>query len=191
MRKSKSQAVKNWRSNTKARIVEAMGGCCQICNYNKCNNALELHHIDPTQKELSFSKIRANPISWEKIVVELKKSVLLCSNCHKEVHAGVTNLPETYATFNTDFTDYNKSITVHRECQAPSCNNKLSYGQEKFCSVECLRANPPKIKNSKIKNSFDWTDLYELKYIQKLSNCKIAKIKGCTETSVRKQLQNL
>lgn len=184
MKKSKSQAVKNWRSNTKARIVEAMGGCCQICNYNKCNNALELHHIDPTQKELSFSKIRANPISWEKIVEELKKSVLLCSNCHKEVHAGVTNLPETYATFNTDFTDYKKSITVDRECQAPSCTNKLSHGQEKFCSVECLRANPPKRKNS-----FDWSDLYELKYIQKLSNCKIAKIKGCAETSVRKQLQ--
>lgn len=189
MKKSKSQAVKDWRYNTKIRIVEAMGGCCQICKYNKCNNALELHHIDPTQKELSFGKVRANPKSWNKIVLELKKSILLCSNCHKEVHAGITNLPETYAVFDDKFSDYKNSITDDRVCQAQNCDNHLSYGQKKFCSNTCMSKNMPSRIRTNTKKIVDWSDLEDLKYIKKLSNVEISKIKGCSETAVRKQLK--
>ena len=101
-----SESVKLWRNNVKLRIVEAMGGCCQICGYNRCEKALELHHIEPDKKELSFGAIRANPQSWIKIVDELRKCILLCSNCHKEFHAGIIELPLEYQTFNDDFVDY-------------------------------------------------------------------------------------
>lgn len=70
-------------------MVKSMGECCQICGYNKCENALELHHIDPTEKDFTFGKIIANPAKWSTIVKELKKCILLCANCHREVHAGV------------------------------------------------------------------------------------------------------
>ena len=48
---NKSEAVKIWRKNTKQKMIKAMGNHCQICNYNKCPEALELHHIDPSEKE--------------------------------------------------------------------------------------------------------------------------------------------
>ena len=46
--KRRSKDISNWRKRTKQKIIDAMGGCCQICGYNKCNAALELHHIDPS-----------------------------------------------------------------------------------------------------------------------------------------------
>lgn len=79
-----------------------MGGCCQICHYNKCQDALEFHHLDPTQKDYSFGRMRACPRSIATLTNELKKCILLCSCCHKEVHAGVTSIPETYAILNED-----------------------------------------------------------------------------------------
>lgn len=101
-----SEAVKRWRTNSKNRMVQAMGGKCQICQYNKCTDALEFHHIDPKLKELKFGGIRASPIAWAKIIVELRKCILLCSNCHKEIGCGLTLLPEQYDKFDESFVEY-------------------------------------------------------------------------------------
>jgi hypothetical protein len=95
-----SERVKAWRKGIKSKIVESMGGKCCICGYNNCNDALELHHIDPMQKDFGFGKVTANPKSWNKIVIELRKCVLICSNHHKEVHCGKITIPEDYKKFN-------------------------------------------------------------------------------------------
>jgi len=102
----RSEAVKRWRQNTKIRMVESMGGKCQICGYDKCIEALEFHHIDPEEKEFGFGKIRANPVSWVKIVEELKKCILLCNRCHSEVHYGISQIPEKYENFNLEYDNY-------------------------------------------------------------------------------------
>lgn len=183
MTKSNSDKVKDWRKNTKIRIVNAMGGCCQICGYDKCNNALELHHIDPAQKELSFSKIRANPKSWITIVEELKKSILLCANCHREIHAGIVELPETYAIFDESYTNYRNNNTREDVCQEESCDNKLVFQQKKYCSVECTNKNMPD------QSKYDWSDLYELKITNGLTVTEIAKLKGCSWASVANRLK--
>ena len=86
--------VKRFREKRKARAIEAMGGCCQICGYNKHPKVMEFHHVDPTEKE----KIKQH-CRWEVWVQELKKCIMLCANCHREVHAGITELPEKYQIF--------------------------------------------------------------------------------------------
>jgi 5-methylcytosine-specific restriction endonuclease McrA len=100
--KRRVERVKRWRNNSKQKVVDMMGGCCQICGYKKTTDALELHHVDPSKKEMSFGKWRANPKSLETIKEELKKCILLCANCHREVHAGVTELPTLYHRFEYD-----------------------------------------------------------------------------------------
>lgn len=85
----KSAKVIDYRVRTKKRIVNAFGGSCGLCGYSKCYHALELHHIDPLQKIFSFGSIRANPKNWLEVFEELKKCILVCSNCHKEIHAGL------------------------------------------------------------------------------------------------------
>lgn len=100
-RRSEKQGekVRRWRIKTKTLIIQSMGGECQICGYKKCHKALELHHIDPTQKEKHFSDMIGRPTKISSWFEELKKAVLLCANCHREVHDDVTELPNQYQVF--------------------------------------------------------------------------------------------
>lgn len=93
--------IKNFRTARRNICVLAMGGKCQICGYEKCRNALEVHHIVSEDKEISFQKI----VSWDRIYDELDKCILLCSNCHREVHENVTELPLKYFKFDRDIAD--------------------------------------------------------------------------------------
>ena len=85
-RKSVAQAVASWRQRTKQKAVALLGGRCQACGYDKCVSALTFHHVDPEEKDFTVSGMS---VSWHRIQQELKKCVLLCANCHAEVHAGV------------------------------------------------------------------------------------------------------
>ena len=66
-------------------------GKCIRCGYDKCTPALEFHHINPTKKDTIIS---SDSITLEKAIEESKKCILICSNCHKEFHAGLWSLNE-------------------------------------------------------------------------------------------------
>jgi 5-methylcytosine-specific restriction endonuclease McrA len=68
------------------------GGKCMLCGYSKYLGALDFHHLYPSKKEFGLS-MQGLTRSWEKIQVELDKCILICANCHREVHAGITQLP--------------------------------------------------------------------------------------------------
>jgi predicted DNA-binding protein YlxM (UPF0122 family) len=83
-RKRNYERVKSRRQKLKEMSVEYLGGKCMKCGYNKCIAALDFHHRDPNEKEFSVSKYQN--LSWLKIMIELDKCDLLCSNCHRELH---------------------------------------------------------------------------------------------------------
>lgn len=68
------------------------GGKCIVCGYNKSQRALSFHHVDPKKKSFTLSE-RGLTRSWELIKKEIDKCVLLCANCHMEIHDGITQLP--------------------------------------------------------------------------------------------------
>ena len=67
----------------KIKMVEYKGGKCEKCGYHKNLAALEFHHIDPSTKKFTVSDTHHN---WEELKEELDKCILVCSNCHKEIH---------------------------------------------------------------------------------------------------------
>jgi len=73
------------RKALREKLVSHLGGKCCICGYSKCLSALEGHHCDPLGKDFSLS----SGTSWERLQKEADKCVLLCSNCHREVHEGL------------------------------------------------------------------------------------------------------
>lgn len=54
---------------------------------------LQFHHRDPAQKLTTISGGFLCK-SWEVVAAELEKCVVLCANCHHQVHAGTKHLPE-------------------------------------------------------------------------------------------------
>ena len=84
--------LKKSRKILKERIVYVMGERCAICGYSRCKKALEVHHLDPSQKEFGIAQ-NAN-LSWEKVKNELVKCVLVCANCHREIHDKIIVNPE-------------------------------------------------------------------------------------------------
>ena len=75
---------------TKQKCVDYKGGCCQACGFSKHNSALEFHHLDPSQKDFGIGSKTSKP--FESLKAELDKCALLCSNCHRMVHAGALSL---------------------------------------------------------------------------------------------------
>ena len=72
---------------TKRLCIEYKGGKCEKCGYDKYDGALEFHHLDPSKKDFAISKKKAKSI--DKLKPELDKCILLCSNCHRELHGGM------------------------------------------------------------------------------------------------------
>ena len=87
------KAVAARRKTLRTMALEYHGGKCIICGYKRSKYALVFHHLDPSKKDFGLS-VRGLTRSWEKMKAELDKCVLLCANCHMEVHEGVTQLPK-------------------------------------------------------------------------------------------------
>jgi hypothetical protein len=61
------------------------GGACQICGYDRCLAALDFHHKDPSAKSFGITTERAKRTKKE-ITAETRKCLLICSNCHRQIH---------------------------------------------------------------------------------------------------------
>lgn len=79
-----TQRIREWKS---AR------GCC-ICGENYAN-CLELHHLDPSEKEFNPSEMYT--FGWDSFMKEASKCVILCANCHRKVHGGIIDLDKVLA----------------------------------------------------------------------------------------------
>jgi len=71
--------------------IEHLGGKCIFCAYDRCSAALDFHHKDESTKEFGLSQDGLTR-SWERTKKELDKCVLVCANCHREIHAGKLQL---------------------------------------------------------------------------------------------------
>lgn len=86
-----NKQVLDRQRNFKKLCIEYKGGHCIVCNYNKCNGALEFHHLNPNEKDFTIANARLTSFN-DKVKKELDKCILVCSNCHREIHSGLINI---------------------------------------------------------------------------------------------------
>ena len=86
------KAVANRRRKLREMVVEYKGGRCTLCGYKGYIGAFDLHHTDQSKKEFGLSA-RGLTRSWEKIKEEADKCILVCANCHREIHGNYTQPP--------------------------------------------------------------------------------------------------
>jgi hypothetical protein len=86
-----SESVIKRRKLLRQKAINLLGGKCVVCGYSRDIHALDFHHIDESTKEFGLSD-RGMTRSWEKTKNEVLKCVLLCANCHREIHSGTFKL---------------------------------------------------------------------------------------------------
>jgi hypothetical protein len=75
------------RKQLKQNAVNYKGDKCMICGYDRCIEALVFHHIDEN-KGFGIAS-RGYTRSWFSVKEELDKCIMVCANCHAEIHAGL------------------------------------------------------------------------------------------------------
>lgn len=71
--------------------MQLFGGRCKVCGYKKYAGALDFHHINPKTKSFTIS-VKGLSYSWDSVLEEARKCVLLCKNCHTEVGNNIIQL---------------------------------------------------------------------------------------------------
>ena len=177
-----SEAVKRWRSSAKSRMIKAFGGVCGICGYSRCREALDFHHINPADKSFSFGRVSANPKSKDKIADELEKCICLCSNCHREVHAGLIDIDFTKIRRFDRSTYYAGAAATDSKDECPICG-KLKPIKNNYCSLSCA---------GKSRRRVDW-DAVDLAALRSsgMSFIKIAEQLGVSDNAVIKRAKKL
>lgn len=79
-----NKRILSYSRQLKLKAVHYLGGKCSICGYCKSMRSLTFHHKDPSQKDFSIGKHKN--LQWETVRLELDKCLLLCANCHGELH---------------------------------------------------------------------------------------------------------
>ena len=70
----------------KRELVDLLGGGCCVCGYNKNYSSLAFHHKDITTKSFGLAGRNLSDKPWDLLVEEARKCILLCHNCHNELH---------------------------------------------------------------------------------------------------------
>ncbi len=172
-----SDHVKKWRRATKHRIVESFGNICCICKNRYPDVVYDLHH-ENGEKEFQISSIRANAVSWIRIVTELRKCVMVCSNCHRLVHNGDTVIPEDANKFDESFANYFFD-KHHNMC--PVCGS-VKLKRMKYCSPICASIGNRRVERPGKEQLIDLLSTY--------SYVRVGKMFGVTDNAVRKWLKH-
>jgi len=132
---STSKSVMKSQRKKKLFAVEQFGGKCQLCGYDRCIDALEFHHIDPAKKEHSPSYVIFSR-SWERAFKELEKCLLICSNCHREIHHQVR-----------DLTNVQQFVLPTLVLICEGCKNEIhtKNPNQKYCGSRCQHIGQLKV----------------------------------------------
>ena len=88
-----AKETSEYRRRRKENLIKVCGGKCALCGYNRLPDALDFHHIDPSQKSYGIAS-GGTCHDLEADLKEVKKCLLVCSNCHREIHAGLYLIEE-------------------------------------------------------------------------------------------------
>lgn len=94
------------RAKRRQDAKDYLGNVCALC---KSDKDLEFDHIVPALKEFNISEAIANNKAWAKLVVELDKCQLLCSDCHED------------KTTKEQSVDHGEGITGKKNCHCSLC----------------------------------------------------------------------
>jgi len=131
---------------------------------------LDFHHANGTkERDVSYF---ANAKSYKKMLLEIRKCICVCSNCHRKIHAGKIETPEIcintnwvndelvrligkpnksrwkYSARRKDCKQGNKLSKEERKRICSSCNKDFirKHKGQIFCSMACSKISQRKVE---------------------------------------------
>ncbi len=90
------EAQKRRGLSRKLDLVKAAGSRCAICGYHTNLAALVFHHTDSAVKDFKLDMRSLSNRKLEPVLKEIEKCILVCANCHAELHNPHLNLDSLY-----------------------------------------------------------------------------------------------
>lgn len=180
-----------WRKQIKRRGVLALGNKCAICGGEFEDCCYDFHHINPLEKNFAISSGNTNGArDWLRIRDELKKCVLLCSNCHRLVHNNFIELDiNALPSFLEEYYEWDwcnekaintlTSTLIKKDenlCVCPTCGKTKSAHAK-----ECLACSKAQARHYEVSRE-------ELKHlIYTIPMTQIGKMFGVSDNAIRKR----
>lgn len=82
-----NKRVAQLQREKKAKARKYLGGKCKMCGFDKYECSLDIHHLDPKNKDPNFRSMAG--WAWERIKQEIRGCILVCRNCHTALHCGL------------------------------------------------------------------------------------------------------
>lgn len=77
----------------KKKAVEYKNNECYICKKQFPYSVYDFHHLDPTKKDFGLGD-KTSTVKWDKVKDEIDKCILVCANCHRQIHSGDIKLEQ-------------------------------------------------------------------------------------------------
>ena len=131
------KTTQRWRYKARRWLTRYAGGECQCCGYDAYIGNLTFHHL--RDKIIAVSRLINATASWDRLLEEANKCVLVCQNCHGEIHAGLrdsptVNLEKRRTTLVRILAE--QPIPKNRQYHNCICGNRINRNL-KFCSHKC------------------------------------------------------
>lgn len=168
----------DFRRRRKNNLIQVAGGKCSICGYHKSNFALEFHHINPEEKSYGLSA-KGNTHNLLLDLKEVQKCILVCANCHREIHDGMYTAEEllNLQVYDESFANELIKNNSKQEIQCKQCGKIISKNENTLCR-ECYQ------KSTRIAERPNREELKSL--IRTKSFVDIGKMYQVSDNSIRK-----
>lgn len=132
--KGNSEKTKHKYSNI---LVNGFQRKCSVCGAHfDSDYKYDFHHINPNEKEFNISHGLLKHYNLEKMISEVKKCIMVCGNCHRELHAGLIHITNIQLIkFDTSLIPQKINKKYYCDCgneksrnskQCFYCSNKIS-----------------------------------------------------------------
>ena len=120
---SNSQVVVNHIKKRKKDLIKVFHSKCCICGFDKFPQALQFHHVYPEQKSFGITDSNSVTKALDKQLIEMKKCILVCANCHRGIHQGYYSVPKNYQQLYDD----NVANQLLKDL------NEIKHGKKRYC----------------------------------------------------------
>lgn len=178
---SNKDKVVSFRQRRKNNLVKFLGNKCCLCGYKKSNAALEFHHLDPKSKKYQLSSGNCHNIQED--IEEAKKCILVCSNCHREIHEGLYQNEDLTKYQNFDEEIEKLLLKTEDKYYCSKCRIEITkYSKSGMCH-KCISSVKQKVQNLPSRE-----ELKEL--IKNKSFVEIGKDYNVSDNAIRKWCKN-